>query len=147
MRRIERFTLLRPDDNSDPCTADSQLISDGQVTSVGVPGIEILHQFDTVAGYLLVTDHDCPFEETFHFILLDQHLRIRSRRSLGAGFSFVPTSGWFGGRMVYEQGMRVKGVSPVEHAPEAKMLPGDERVEHALHAVERYAPSSGPMLH
>jgi len=26
-------------------------------------------------------------------------------------------------------------------------MPGDERVEHALHDVERYAPSSGPMLH
>jgi len=59
----------------------------------------------------------------------------------------VIVSGWFGGRMVYEHGMRVKGVSPVEHAPEATMLPGDARVEHALHDVERYVPSSGPMLH
>ena len=59
----------------------------------------------------------------------------------------VLVSGWFGGRMVYEQGMRVKGVSPIEHAPEAKMLPGDERIEHALHDAERHAPSSGPMLH
>jgi hypothetical protein len=93
MMRIERFTLMRPEDNSDTRTTDSQLISDGQMTSVRVPGIEILHQFDTFAGYLLVTDHDCPFEETFHFILLDRHFRIRSRRSLGAGFSFVPTGG------------------------------------------------------
>ena len=85
MRRIERFSLLRAEDNSDPRAADSQLISDGQVTSVRVPGIEILHQFDTCAGYLLVTDHDCPFEEIFHFMLLDRHLRIRSHRSLGAG--------------------------------------------------------------
>jgi hypothetical protein len=59
----------------------------------------------------------------------------------------VLVSGWFGGRMVYEQGMRVKGVSPVEHAREAKLLPGDERVEHALHDAQRYAPSSGPVLH
>ena len=58
----------------------------------------------------------------------------------------VIVSGWFGGRMVYEQGMRVKGASPIERAAEAKLLPGDERVEHALHRVERYAPSSGPML-
>jgi hypothetical protein len=93
MRQIERFSLLRPVDMSDTHPADSRLISNGQVTSVRVPGIEILHQFDTFAGYLLVTDHDCPFEETFHFILLDRHLRIRSRRSLGAGFSFVPASG------------------------------------------------------
>jgi len=27
------------------------------------------------------------------------------------------------------------------------MLPGDERIDHALHDAERYAPSSGPMLH
>ena len=93
MRRIERFTLLRPEDISNTRTADSQLILDGQITSARVPGIQILHQFDTFAGYLLVTDHDCPFEETFHFILLDRHLHIRSHRSLGAGFSFVPTSG------------------------------------------------------
>jgi hypothetical protein len=35
----------------------------------------------------------------------------------------------------------------LEHAPEAKMLPGDERVVQALHDAERYAPSSGPMPH
>jgi hypothetical protein len=62
------------------------------VTAVHVPGIELLEQFETADGYLLVTDHDCPFEETFHFILLDRQLRIRARRSLGAGFSFVPGS-------------------------------------------------------
>jgi uncharacterized membrane protein len=59
----------------------------------------------------------------------------------------VLVSGWFGGKMVYEQGMRVKGVSPVQDAPEAKMLPGDERVEHAMHSVERFVPSSGPATH
>jgi hypothetical protein len=42
--------------------------------------------------------------------------------------------------------MRVKGVSPVGHAPEARM-PGAERIGHALHDAERYAPSSGLMLH
>lgn len=59
----------------------------------------------------------------------------------------VVVSGWFGGRMVYEQGVRVRGVSPVENAPDMKMLPGDERVEHAMQSVEQYAPSSGPTLH
>jgi hypothetical protein len=48
---------------------------------------------------------------------------------------------------MYGQTMRVNGVSPVEHAPDAKMVPGDERIEHALRDAERYAPSSGPMLH
>ncbi|MCS0629687.1 hypothetical protein NX786_10120 [Telluria mixta] len=60
------------------------------MTSVHVPGIAILDQFETSAGYLLVTDQDCPFEETFHFVLLDHDLHIRAHRSLGAAFSFVP---------------------------------------------------------
>ena len=57
----------------------------------------------------------------------------------------VLVSGWFGGRLVYEQGMRVKGVSPVGDATEAK-LPGDEYIEHAFAAPEQYLPSSGPAL-
>jgi len=60
------------------------------VTSVHVPGISLRDQFETPAGYLLVTDQDCPFEETFHFILLDRDARVRAHRSLGARFSFVP---------------------------------------------------------
>jgi hypothetical protein len=87
MRRIQRFTL-QPRSTS----GNSRLIADGQVTSVHVPGTAILDQFETSAGYLLVTDQDCPFEETFHFILLDRNLHVRSRRNLGAGFSFVPGS-------------------------------------------------------
>jgi uncharacterized membrane protein len=59
----------------------------------------------------------------------------------------VLVSGWFGGKMVYEQGMRVKGVSPVEDASDLKTLPADERVEQALHQVECYAPSAGPTMH
>jgi hypothetical protein len=47
----------------------------------------ILDQFATATGYLLVTDEDCPFEETFHFILLDENLHVRAHRSLGARFS------------------------------------------------------------
>lgn len=59
----------------------------------------------------------------------------------------VIVSGWFGGRLVYEQGMRVKGVSPVEHERDVKMLPGDEKIEHAMVGAEKYVPSAGPVLH
>ncbi|GAB3538035.1 DUF2231 domain-containing protein [Noviherbaspirillum agri] len=58
----------------------------------------------------------------------------------------VLVSGWFGGRMVYEQGMRVRGVSPVEAAPEHK-LPGDARLEKAMLEAEKFMPSRGPTLH
>lgn len=58
----------------------------------------------------------------------------------------VIVSGWFGGRMVYEQGMRVKGVSPIEQAPEAA-LPGDEMMHPALLKAEQRMPAAGPTLH
>lgn len=93
MRRIERFTLLAHTGDPDAWPLDSPLVADGELTSARVPGVEILEQFEIIAGYLLVTDYDCPFEETFHFILLDHELRTISRRSLGARFSFVPDSG------------------------------------------------------
>jgi hypothetical protein len=82
-KRIGRFALL-------PSGGVSQLVTDGQVTSTHVPGIALLDQFETSACYQLVTDQDCPFEETFHFILLDRDLHVCARRSLGAAFSFVP---------------------------------------------------------
>jgi hypothetical protein len=55
-------------------------------------------------------------------------------------------SGWFGGRLVYEHGMRVKGVSPVQQERELK-LPSDEKIEHAMAGAEKYVSSSGPVLH
>lgn len=58
----------------------------------------------------------------------------------------VMVSGWFGGHMVYEHGMRVKGVSPIEETPALK-LPGDARIEHAMLEAERMAPAAGPTLH
>jgi uncharacterized membrane protein len=58
----------------------------------------------------------------------------------------VIVSGWFGGRLVYEHGMRVKGVSPVQQERELK-LPSDEKIEHAMAGAEKYVSSSGPVLH
>jgi hypothetical protein len=59
----------------------------------------------------------------------------------------VIVSGWFGGRLVYEEGMRVKGVSPVEHERDLRMLPGDEKVAHAMQSAEKYVPAAGPVVH
>lgn len=44
------------------------------------------------------------------------------------GMTGLFISAWFGGDMVYNHGMRVKGVSPIADAPEIK-LPGDEQLE------------------
>lgn len=58
----------------------------------------------------------------------------------------VVVSGWFGGRLVYEQGMRVQGVNPVEGAAEIK-APADEEMEHLFHHAEKPMPATGPALH
>jgi uncharacterized membrane protein len=82
-------------------------------------------------------------------------LNVAQRRSGRRGGSLLLTglaatgvllSGWFGGRMVYEQGMRVKGVDPVAAAPELAP-PGDELLEAAMLREEQLAPASGPVLH
>lgn len=58
----------------------------------------------------------------------------------------VMVSGWFGGRLVYEQGMRVQGVNPVQGAAEIKP-PADEEMEHLFHKAEQAMPAAGPVLH
>jgi uncharacterized membrane protein len=58
----------------------------------------------------------------------------------------VLVSGWFGGRLVYEQGMRVKGVSPVEHARDSQ-LPGSDWTEKTMLKEEQLVPRAGPQLH
>lgn len=57
----------------------------------------------------------------------------------------VLVSGWFGGRLVYEQGMRVEGVSPVSGARELKM-PGDAMLQRAMLKEESLATAAGPLL-
>lgn len=57
----------------------------------------------------------------------------------------VLISGWFGGRLVYEQGMRVEGVDPVADADQLK-LPGDDMLQRAMLKEEQIAPAAGPLV-
>lgn len=54
-------------------------------------------------------------------------------------------SQWYGGYLVYEQGMRVKPVNPDDRSTELK-LPGDDRIVESLEALEEIAPNVGPTL-
>jgi len=76
----------------------------------------------------------------------------RRRKSVGilpvllsaAGNAGVLVSSWYGGHMVYEHGLRVKGVSEIAEAPEIKP-PGDERIVERLNQLaEKVAPEGGP---
>lgn len=59
------------------------------------------------------------------------------------GTAVLATSGWYGGHMVYEHGVRVKGVSEIGDAGDLQP-PGDEAVDEALGRVEEHVPSGGP---
>lgn len=53
-------------------------------------------------------------------------------------------SAWYGGHMVYEHGVRVKGVSPLAGAREVRP-PGDGKLEGLFGKLEeRFAPEDGP---
>lgn len=84
------------------------------------------------------------------------NLMLRSRQREGEPVGALPAalsiataagvlvSSWYGGKMAYEQGMRVKGVSEVENAPEMK-IPGDNAIVTALNRLEEaVAPTGGP---
>lgn len=59
------------------------------------------------------------------------------------GTAGLVVSGWFGGELVYELGMRVKPVMEGDTSSELK-LPGDRKVEEAFKQVEeRLAPADG----
>lgn len=60
----------------------SRLWVDGTPTRVKVPGYNLIGQCELAAGQLLVTDLDCPFDETTFFLLLSPRWRVRSCTSL-----------------------------------------------------------------
>jgi len=73
--------------------------------------------------------------------------------ALGAlGALGVLVSGWYGGHLVYEHGVRVKGRDVLEHAPEVR-LPGDasmaQAMERQIHGLPSAAlhvePPEGPV--
>jgi uncharacterized membrane protein len=77
-------------------------------------------------------------------------LRRRRQRSgrLVASLSVIGTlallvSQWFGGYLVYNKGLRVKNIDPLEAEPDLA-LPGDKALHDALHGLEHsIAPEQG----
>lgn len=65
----------------------SRLIVDGERRRAAIPGYVLLRQYALRDGFLLVTDFDCPFEESTCFVLLSPQLRVVSQRSLGGMYS------------------------------------------------------------
>ncbi|MFM7200279.1 MAG: hypothetical protein ACKO6N_05770 [Myxococcota bacterium] len=63
------------------------LLRDGQPTGTSIQGYTLLHQLQHAAGFLLITDFDCPFEEAVCFTLLGPQLEQISVRVWGAPYA------------------------------------------------------------
>lgn len=95
-----RFALERHAGPYERWPSHSRLFADGRATATRVPGYTRLHQYELNDGYLLVTDHDCPFEEITAFTLLDPELRIVAERKVGRMYNTCLLTGlrWLDGR-------------------------------------------------
>lgn len=88
MNRIDRFSIETHSGPYESWPPRSRLIADGVPSPLVVNGYVLLRQFETPAGYLLVTDYDCPFEEAVNFMLISKDLRkILSMQTVGAAYS------------------------------------------------------------
>lgn len=81
MHVIERFRVETHPGPYESWPSRSRLYCDGADTGTRVPGYTVVYQFQIGDEYLVVLDHDCPFEECFEVLLLDARFRIVSRAS------------------------------------------------------------------
>lgn len=73
----------------------SRLFADGQDTEQRVSGHVIEAQYQTEFGILLVTSHDCAFEESCHFTLLGPDFRcLATAQIMQAHHSFLLNAHW-----------------------------------------------------
>ena len=70
MQKVSLFSLELHQGPYEKWPLRTRLFVDGNQSETKVPGYVLLHQFQTDFGYLLITDCDCPFEETTNFIFL-----------------------------------------------------------------------------
>lgn len=84
---IDRFALQAHAGPYQRWPGHSPLIVDGELQRTSVPGYTLLRQFALADGYLLITDFDCPFEESTCFVLLDPQFKVRSQRTLGGMYA------------------------------------------------------------
>lgn len=86
MTPTARFSLETHDGPYEDWPLRSRVLADGAPTTTKLSGYNLLHQFAVTSGYLLITDFDCPFEETTVFTLLDPALQILAKKSLGVPY-------------------------------------------------------------
>lgn len=84
---VDRFDLQSHTGPYQSWPGRSRLIVDRQLIGTAIPGYVLLRQYALPDGYLLITDFDCPFEESICFALLNLKLQLVSHRTLGGMYT------------------------------------------------------------
>lgn len=87
MNSIMRFSLETHEGPYEKWPLRSRLYWASEPTGISLPGSSLLYQFETAYGFILVTDYDCPFEETTNFALVSPRMQLVSCRWLGWMYS------------------------------------------------------------
>lgn len=82
MQRISNFSLARHDGPYESWPTKTPLLFDGDPVGISLPGFQLEAQYRCDAGFLILTDWDCPFDEMNEVILLDATYRRISRYSI-----------------------------------------------------------------
>lgn len=91
MKRIDTFAFEPRTPGRDLDATSTVLLVDGKPAGIAIEGLQLVDQFDTGRGYLLVTDYNDPWEEQTVVTLLDAELKQLDKKRLGKFFGFFPS--------------------------------------------------------
>lgn len=115
MRRIDKFAFEHRAPGRDLDATSTALVVDGKPAGIAIEGLQLVDQFDTGRGYLLVTDYNDPWEEQTVVTLLDAELKQVAKKRLGK-FLYVFPSRTFSVKSIAIDGqaLLLQGSSPDE---------------------------------
>ena len=81
MNFIKNFSIEKIND------LKSKLFFNGKYTGTNICGIDLRYQIKILDKYyLIITDYDCPFEETTEIALINTNFKFLSRKSIGGPY-------------------------------------------------------------
>jgi hypothetical protein len=115
VKRVDKFALEPRDPVRDRDATTTMLLVDGKPAGISLEGLQLVDQFETENGYLLVTDYNDPWEELTVVTLLDAGLNQVAKKQLGK-FLYVFPSRTFAAKRIDVDGdaLVMQGSSPEE---------------------------------
>ena len=88
MQPLQRFALEKHRGPYEQWPMRTRVIVDGVLhPTLAIPGYELLRQYQTDLGFVLITNYDCPFEEAVSITLVAPDLsRAISTGTVGAAY-------------------------------------------------------------